>query len=167
MNTLQREIYTLTETSPGDFVEPQWEDYTEVAFKDHGSRRAALVALRACGQIVALRSAQEQVTAAGGQFRADGKDQASKHAIGDAEVRVARVRGLLAGSEMSIGDGNLNNQLLLERRDADLMIDAMEELPKLAASEKDDMTTYYAAVTPSLLETAILSVDGGKFRYEF
>lgn len=166
MSTLLHEISTLTDTSPGEFDNPQWGDHTEVAFKDYGSRRAALVALGACGQLVAIRDAEERVTAVGGQFRADGTDAVSNQAIHDAQDRVKQVRGFVAGFDMSIGNGNLNNRLALGRHDADVMIDAMEALPKLDVSEQDDITKYYAAVIPSLLETAVLSVDGANLRIE-
>jgi hypothetical protein len=163
MHALTHEIDTLIDTNPGVPLVSDWQERTEVQFRDSGSRRTAKVALQACGQLVAMRRAKEQVEAAGKQFRSDGTSPSSQYAIHKEQARLNELQGVLGGT---VYDGNGNNHFALPLADADFLIDSMNSLASLPSPEQKATLGYYAVVTGSLLEDAVLSVDQGRFRYE-
>jgi hypothetical protein len=167
MNALQYEIQTLTETSPGVVTSPDWDDFTEIAFKDAGSRRAAMVAVKGFGALVALRSARTRTVEAGQAFTTDGSSPKSNWELKNVAKRITSLSEVLDSVEFAntLGASGVNGAVL-ERQDADLLIDCMEATADLAAPGKPDAVSYYAAVIPTLLNEAVLSADQGRFRYE-
>jgi hypothetical protein len=168
MSLLQHEIEIFVDSNPGILTERIRDDQVEIEIRDAGSARAAQITFRAFGQLMAARRAEKKHA----EIAAAGRNTPSLSLLQERETAAARdlvTKLAVAREATEVKHSQQGYAFTIPETEGDLFLETIAAAPELTQrlSEPHPALAYYAGITPHLLETAELSVDGNSYKYSF